>query len=128
MIYAIVVISILGLLEQLIGTLDTISTIRKQLIMNGITVGLGCILAMLWTKVVIDNSEDIHTFIAIVTAYTIISSITSILVIHYYDKLRIYLKRKKLQANMAKARAVRWDIDYRDIEERCESLCEGELK
>ena len=126
MLYAIVVISVLGLLEQLIGTLDTISTIRKQLVMNGITVGLGCILAMLWTKAVIDNSGDTYTFIAIVAAYTIVSSVTSILVIHYYDKIRIKMKKRKLQANMAKARAVRWEVDYRDVEERCETLTEGE--
>ena len=83
---------------------------------------------MITLRVIIINYEDIKVFIVITAVYAIISATTSVFVVHYNDILRNHLRKRKLQANMAKARAVRWDIDYRDIEERCESLCEGELK
>jgi hypothetical protein len=116
--------------EQLLGTLDIISTIQRKLILNFIVVWLGVFFSMVIFKVLIENASESDIYMYIALFYSTMSAITSVVVIKGQSKWRRYRSMKKLREGQKKY----WNKKHEDdrvqdeCEERCETLTEGESR
>ena len=116
--------------EQLLGTLDIISTIQRKLIMNFIVVWLGVFFSMVIFKVLIENANESNMYLRIALFYSTMSAVTSVVVIKGQSKWRQRRSLKKMREGQKRY----WDKIHAeeqrqfDCETRCDSICEGEMR
>lgn len=102
MITLILMISGIAVLEQVLGTLDLISTIQRRLAVNWVVVFLAILIDGFMIKVISENPKA-----WIIVTYALVSATASILTIIYERKARLWnIQRKKIKA-LEKARLVK---------------------
>ena len=133
MITAICILILASFKDDISSLIDLYTTLQGNLKVYAlnyfVTATLGSVEFFFDYWIIKQLDQNFILYMGLMTIVNVIGMIFAVYVISQKGRIKKFIRRKKLRKNMAKARSMRWDSeDYRDIEERCETLTKGEMR